>query len=261
MLVDLSIDPQKTANRIIKFIRVTARQAGFSRLVVGLSGGVDSATCCALAVRAIKAENLYPALLPYGELDQEGLKDAQLVIRKLGISKENVYLQDIKPLADPIINPDSSMDRLRKGNIMVRLRMIILYDLAKKYNTLVLGTGNKTEYLLGYFTRFGDEASDIELVRGLYKTQVRQLASYLGIPEKIIQKVPTAGMWVGQTDEGELGFSYEDADRILYLYVNFHKSSEEIVRIGFKKEVVTRVITRMQKNQFKHKLPYVCSLI
>lgn len=257
MPVDLSINSQKTTDNSIKFIKNTVKATGFSRLVAGLSGGIDSAISCDLAVRALGGKNLYVALLPYGELNKEGTKDARVVIKKLGVPKENVFFRDIKPFVDPISQLDSSMDKLRKGNIAVRLRMIILYDLAKKYKALVLGTENKTEYLLGYFTRFGDEASDIEPIRGLYKTQLRQLASYLGIPEKIIRKPPTAGLWTGQTDEQELGFSYKDADKILYHYVDFHKSSEEIIRMGFKKEVVTRVIVRLQKNEFKHKLPYV----
>jgi len=135
--------------------------------------------------------------------------------------------------------------------------MILLYDLAKKLQALVLGTENKSEYLLGYFTRFGDEASDIEPVRHLYKTQVRQLALYLGIPRKIINKAPTAGFWLGQTDEKELGFTYEEADKILYLYFDLKKRKEEIEKIGFKKETIKKVISRVKANDFKHKLPYV----
>jgi len=258
MKIDLSIDPQKTAHRTIEFIRITTHQTGFSRLVVGLSGGVDSAACCALTVNAIGARNLFVALLPYSGLNQSGLKDAKSIIEKLGIPGQNVYLADIKSIVDQIIRQDPSIDKLRAGNIMARLRMIFLYDLSKKLNALVLGTENKTEYLLGYFTRFGDEAGDLQPIRGLYKTQVRQLAASLGIPEKIIQKAPTAGMWSGQTDEKEMGFTYRDADKILYLYVDLHKSIEEIIKVGFKEEIVESVITRLQKNDFKHKVPYIC---
>ena len=135
--------------------------------------------------------------------------------------------------------------------------MILLFDLAKRENALVLGTENKTEHLLGYFTRFGDEASDVEPIRNLYKTQVRQLAPYLGIPKKIIEKTPTAGMWAGQTDEGEFGFTYEDADKILTLYREQKKTAEEIGKEGLKKDVIEKVLGRMKVNEFKHRLPYV----
>ncbi len=139
---------------------------------------------------------------------------------------------------------------------MVRMRMILLYDLSKKYNALVLGTENKTEHLLGYFTRFGDEASDIEPLQNLYKTQVKQLASYLGVPEEIIKKPPTAGMWQGQTDEGEFGFTYEEADQILSLWHDKKADREVIIKAGFSPDTVDKVIKRVTDNSFKHNLPY-----
>jgi len=133
------------------------------------------------------------------------------------------------------------------------MRMILLFDLAKKYKALVLGTENKTEHLLGYFTRFGDSASDIEPIRHLYKTQVRKLAKYLKIPEKIIKKTPTAGLWQGQTDEREFGFSYGEADQILLLYLDQKKNVEEIVNKGIKLEQVEKVVKRLKANEFKHR--------
>lgn len=256
MFIDLSLNPSKTADKIVRFIKNTVHNAGFFRVVVGLSGGVDSAVSTALGVAALGAKNIYVGLFPYGELNKEGLEDAKLVISQLDIPSSNIISLNIKPLVDSIVALDSSMDNLRRGNIMVRMRMIQLFDLSKKFNALVLGTENKTEYLLGYFTRFGDEASDLEPIRHFYKTQVKQLAIYLGIPEKIIKKPPTAGMWQGQTDEGEFGFTYEEADKILYLYADLKKSREEIEKMGFKKEVVEKVISRVEANKFKHKLPY-----
>jgi len=257
MLIDLSIDPQKTVEEITNFIKNTIHSAGFSKLVVALSGGLDSATSTTLAVAAQGADNIHFALYPYGKLYEEGLKDAHLLLKRLSIASSNLHEVDIKPLVDPIIALDSSADKLRKGNIMVRMRMILLYDLAKKYNALVLGTENKTEHLLGYFTRFGDEASDIEPIRSLYKTQVRQLATYLKIPNEIIDKAPTAGMWLGQTDEGEFGFTYEQADQVLHLYIDQKMSREEIKKEGFDPRAIEKVIARLETNKFKHKLPYI----
>lgn len=252
----MSINPQQTTDRIIEFIKNTVQQTGFTKLVLGLSGGLDSSVCCLLAAKALRKENVHIGLFPYGKLNEEGLEDAQLLIVQLKIPPSNIYQTDIKPLVDPIISSDHSMSSLRKGNIMVRMRMILLFDLAKKLPALVLGTENRTERLLGYFTRFGDEASDIEPIIHLYKTQVIQLAKFLDVPEKIINKVPTAGMWSGQTDECELGFAYEQADQILHLYVEQKKKMEEIVEAGFEKETVGKVIKRLQENAFKHKLPY-----
>lgn len=256
MLIDLSIDPAKISDDIVKFIRETVEKAGFTNLILGLSGGVDSSTGLALAVKSVGCENIYVGLFPYGDLNKEGMTDAQFVLEKFQIPPSHIVEQNIQPLVDPIFAKDPIMDKLRQGNIMARMRMVILYDLAKKYQGLVLGTENKTEYLLGYFTLFGDEASDLEPIRHLYKIQVKQLADYLQLPEKIIQKPPSAGMWADQTDEGELGFSYEEADQILHLYKDRKKSREEIVKIGFGGEVVDRIITRVKNNEFKHKLPY-----
>lgn len=256
MIINLSIDPKKTTEEIVSFIQRTVNNSGFSKVVIGLSGGIDSSVSCVLAVEALGKENVYIALFPYGELNKEGVEDAKLLIKQLNIPQKNITQIDIKPWVDPIVSWDHGIDDLRKGNIMVRMRMILLYDLSKKFQTLVMGTENRSEYLLGYFTRFGDEASDLEPLRGLYKTQIKQLAKTLGIPEKIIQKTPTAGMWNGQTDEGELGFSYEDADRVLHLYFDLHKKKEEIFNLVQSKEIVEKVLNRVGENQFKHSLPY-----
>lgn len=257
MSTDLFINPQNTTAEIVKFIRNTVKKNGFAKVVVGLSGGIDSAVATALAVKAIGAKNVLAGLFPYGELNKEGLEDAKLMVDKLVIPSSNIHLINIKPLVDPIIALDPSITDLRRGNIMARTRMIVLYDLAKKLNCLVLGTENKTEHLLGYFTRFGDEASDLEPIRHLYKIQVKQLAAYLNIPKKIIQKAPTAGLWIGQTDEGEFGFSYRQADQILHLYIDEKKDQESIEKEGFKKELIDRVISRLNLNEYKHKLPYI----
>ncbi len=248
-------------------------------MVIGLSGGVDSAVSLALGVIAIGADNIYPGIFPYGELNKEGTEDAKIVIEQLKIPPSNIILIDIKPFVDRIIDgiysssdpPAGGESRssrqartinskeLRRGNIMARMRMILLYDMSKKYNALVLGTENKTEHLLGYFTRFGDEASDLEPIINLYKTQVRQLAGYLKIPEKIINKIPTAGMWMGQTDESEFGFSYENADKVLNLWNEKKYSKENIIKTGISPELVDKVVKRAEVNAFKHILPYTPS--
>ncbi len=242
-------------NKLSSFFKNAFAQAGFSRAVIGLSGGVDSSVSCALAVTALGKENVYPLLLPYGKLNPT--HDAEQVAAFLKIPKRNVGIIDIGPFVDPIISTDPSMDDVRRGNIMARVRMILLFDYAKKHNALVVGTENKTEHLLGYFTRFGDEASDIEPLRNLYKTQVYELAKQLKIPDPIITKAPTAGLWQGQTDEKEFGFTYKEADEILTLLVDGKKSIEEVVAAGFPKDIVQKVYDRMIANDFKHYLPLV----
>jgi len=256
MNVDLSINPSQVASKIETFLKKTLKKTGFNSVVIGLSGGIDSAVSCALAERVLGPTHIYPCLFPYGGLNQEGVNDGLLVMNHLQIPKSNVVNIDIKPIVDSILATDPSTDDIRKGNVMARVRMMLLFDQAKKKKALVMGTENKTEHLLGYFTRFGDQASDIEPIVHLYKTQVRALAKHLKISEKIISKEPSAGLWSGQTDEGEFGFTYEDADQVLNLSIDQKKIVEEIVRMGFSREMVEKVLTKMEKNRFKHDLPY-----
>jgi NAD+ synthase len=169
----------------------------------------------------------------------------------------NVATIDIQPLVDPFLALDPAMNHLRKGNIMARTRMIVVYDQARRREALVVGTENKSEHLLGYYTRFGDEASDVEPLRGLYKTQVYQLARYLGVPEPILTKTPTAGLWEGQTDEGEFGFTYAEADAILALVYDGGKSVDEAVSAGFERAKVEAVTAWVRSKEFKHHLPLV----
>lgn len=249
------IDPKEVADQLTGFLVKSFKDAGFSRAVIALSGGIDSATSCFLASRALGKENVYPLLLPYGILSTEGTLDAMKVIESLSVPPEHVMRFDIKPLADLVISKEFGMDNVRKGNLMARARMMVLFDQAKKRTALVVGTENKTEHLLGYFTRFGDEASDIEPLRKLYKTQVYELAKFLEVPEAILVKKPTAGLWPDQTDEGEFGFTYRDADEILHLTFEEKKSPEEVVAEGFAKEIVDKVLARARANDFKHRLP------
>src|SRR3989344_1446820 len=247
----------KTKDELVGFIKNAFTKAGFSKAVIALSGGVDSATSLALTVEALGVSNVFPLLLPYGNLYPQSVVDARGVIQTFNIPKDNVRIVDIQPLVDPVLQLDCVIDNIRKGNIMARMRMIVLFDHAKKRNALVVGTENKSEQLLGYFTRFGDEASDIEPLRNLYKTQVLELAKHLVIPEPILTKPPTAGLWEGQTDEGELGFSYKDADEILYQLYDLKKTIEEVVASGLNKDIVEKVQIRALQNNFKHHLPAV----
>jgi len=252
----LSINYQKTTKEIIKFIKASVAKTGLKKLIIGLSGGVDSSTITYLATNALGKNNILMALLPYGNLNTESVSDAQLVIDRLSIPAKNIFKIDIKKTVDQIASFENKMDKIRKGNIIARVRMIYLFDLAKKHRALVCGTENRTEYLLGYYTRFGDEASDIEPIKHLYKTQVWQLAKYLGIPEKIINKKPTAGLWSGQTDEDELGFSYKEADKVLHLYFDKKLSRKEIINRGIEVKTVKKVLSWLKKNKFKHSVPY-----
>lgn len=252
-----SIDPEKVTQELVDFLKTSFQKAGFTNAVIALSGGVDSAVSCALAVRALGADNVYPILLPYGALSSQGTIDAIAVIEKLGINSFHITRFDIKPIIDPLIGKDPRMDNVRRGNAMARARMLVLYDQAKKRAALVVGTENKTEHLLGYFTRFGDEASDIEPLRNLYKTQIYEVAKYLELPEVVLSKAPTANLWEGQTDEGEFGFSYKEADAILASHFDEKKSATEIVASGISKDIVDKVLTRASTNDFKHRLPII----
>lgn len=249
------IDTNKEKEKIVGFIAQTFKNTGFSDAVIGLSGGVDSAVSCVCATQALGEGHIYPILLPCGGLNTQGVLDAMKLIEKLHIPFSHVTRIDIKPAVDMIVKSDPMMDRIRRGNIMARARMTYLFDQAKKRHALVLGTENRSEYLLGYYTRFGDEASDVEPLQHLYKTQVYELAKHLNIPEEIIQKFPSADLWPEQTDEGELGFSYKEADEVLYLIYDDNKAEEDIIRAGFTKEFVKKVMLRIQGNQFKIHLP------
>lgn len=252
-----NINPEKTAQSLITFLRQTFAKTKFSRAVIALSGGIDSSLACTLAVKALGKDKVFPLLLPYGKLNDQGTADALKVIEKLHLPKDQITQINIKTSVDEIARSDPKMDILRKGNIMARVRMVFVFDQAKKLKALVVGSENKSEHLLGYFTRFGDEASDIEPLRNLYKTHVYQLAKFMHLPEAILTKQPTAGLWKNQTDEGEFGFSYKDADRVLYCHFDKKLSAEEIIAKGIQKTIVEKVLQFAKKNDFKHKVPFI----
>lgn len=254
---DLSINPNLARKILTGFIRSEITRAGFSKAVVGLSGGVDSALSCALAAEALGPENVLAVRMPYKSSSPESLEHAQLVIEQFQVQSETIEVTD---MVDALISRDPQMSNMRKGNIMARARMIILYDQSEVFRGLVVGTGNKTEILLGYSTLWGDSASALNPIGDLYKAQVRQLSRALGVPSVIVDKPPSADLWAGQTDEDELGFTYEDVDQLLYLLVDQRYSPEECVEAGFDRAFVEKVVTRIRRNQFKRMLPPIAKL-
>src|SRR5256712_5678980 len=232
---DLDFDASTAAALLVDFIRREIRKAGCSRAVLGLSGGVDSATAAALAVRALGARNVVCALLPYRTSSPDSLSDARRMVRLLGTRSVRLA---ITPMIDAYFERQGRASALRRGNKMARERMAVLYDLSARERALVVGTSNKTELLLGYGTIFGDLACGINPLGDLYKTQVRELALHLGVPGPIVFKVPTADLWAGQSDEDEIGYRYRDVDRLLRLLVDRRAPPAEAAAAGAPDPVV-----------------------
>ena len=253
----LQIDPAFETKKISEFIKYTLAKSNFQNVILAVSGGIDSATSLNVIKEVVPIRNIFVVHLSYFEKSIEQFK---IVIDPIGLPKENVLLSPIKDQVDTIAkslglqSPQNDTEKLRLGNIMARVRMIILYDYAKKHHALVCGTENRSEYWLGYFTRFGDAASDIEPLHHLYKTQIYQLAEYLNVPEAIQKAIPSAGLWDSQTDENDLGFSYAEADTVLYLYFDEKHSIQEIKTRGYSN--VKKIIETALKNRFKHEVPY-----
>lgn len=240
-----------------RFIREELHKSGFENVVVGISGGIDSSVVAALAARALGPEHVTGVLMPYRTSSPDSRADANTLGDQLGIHRE---VFDITSLAEGFLSHKKELSNTRRGNVMARARMIVLYDFSVELHALVLGTSNKTEILLGYGTLFGDMASALNPIGDLYKTEIRQLAKFLNIPEKIISKQPTADLWAGQSDEGELGFSYAEVDRLLYHRVDLGFSPTKLVELGFEKSFVSRVMELIRQNQFKRRAPLVCKL-
>ena len=254
---DLSIDTNLSRKILTGFVQTEITRAGFSRAVVGLSGGVDSSLSCYLASEALGPENVLAVRMPYETSSPESLEHAQLVIDELGVNSLTIPITD---MVEPLFVRYPESDHIRRGNVMARARMIILYDQSQAFKGLVVGTGNKTEILLGYTTQYGDSACALNPLGDLYKTQVRQLARALELPEVIIEKPPTADLWVGQTDEGELGFTYAEVDQLLYLLVDERYSPDDCIEAGFPEPFVKVVIGLVRKNHFKRVMPPVAKL-
>ncbi|MGC8502142.1 NAD+ synthase [Desulfurella sp.] len=251
----LSFDESKIADYLIEFLRDEIHKVGFEKAVIGLSGGIDSGLVAYLLKEALGKENVYAIILPYKTSSAESVDDAFKIINELGINYKKV---DITNMADSYI--ENNFDKVRIGNILARLRMIILFDQSYETNALVVGTSNKTELLLGYGTWYGDMASSLNPIGDLYKTQVRILSKYMGVPQSIIDKKPTADLWVGQSDEEELGFSYDEADLILYHLFDKRLSIDEVVNLGFSENIVNGIFERVRKNQFKRLPPIIAKV-
>ncbi len=255
--IDLTINCDLARRILTGFIRSEITRMGFSRAVIGLSGGIDSAVSCFLAAEALGGQNVLAVRMPYRTSSPDSLEDAQKVIDATGVQSLTV---EITPMVEPLFQRFPDMDNMRRGNIMARQRMIILYDQSAAFGGLVVGTGNKTEILLGYTTLYGDSACAINPIGDLYKTQLRQLAEALGVPESIRRKAPSADLWSGQTDEGELGYTYAEVDQLLYLLVDQRFTPQECIEAGFEAAFVHKVVDRMRRNQFKRILPPIAKL-
>ncbi|HXH28549.1 MAG TPA: NAD+ synthase [Candidatus Polarisedimenticolia bacterium] len=254
---ELVLDPHLAESLLVDFVRRETRKAGFSRVLVGLSGGVDSATAAALASRALGGGNVICLLMPYRTSSPHSLRDARLAAKVIGAPTRTI---PITPMVDAYFRRQRGATRLRRGNKMARERMAILYDQSARERGLVLGTSNKTELLLGYGTIHGDMASAINPIGDLYKTQVRVLALHLGVPERIVWKAPSADLWSGQSDEGELGYPYREIDRLLALLIDSRASRDEAVRAGFPRRMVDRITARIAASQFKRRPPVIAKL-
>jgi NAD+ synthase len=254
---ELAIDTGVARRVIGEFIRGQLRQAGFDRLVLGLSGGIDSALVAFLSAEAIGADRLLCVLMPYRTSSEASLVDARSVVASLGCASEVV---DISPMVDAYFAPDPDASPVRRGNYMARQRMAVLYDRSVTWGGLVVGTGNKTESLIGYTTLFGDSACAFNPIGDLYKSQVRQLAHDIGVPEPIIRKAPSADLWPGQTDEIEAGFSYPALDRLLFWRIDKRRSVDEVVALGFDRAMVERVDRMVAGAEFKRQVPPIAKL-
>ncbi len=264
---ELRIDGAVARRVIAEFIRRQLAQAGFDRAVLGLSGGIDSALVAYLTAEAIGADRLLCVLMPYRTSSPASVEDAEEVVRRLGCARDLVEITGMVDAyfgdhAGPGAAGEEARDAtaLRRGNLMARMRMAVLYDRSVTWGGLVVGTSNKTEALIGYTTLFGDSACAFAPIGDLYKSQVRQLAAEIGVPDAILRKAPSADLWPGQTDEAEAGFTYPELDRLLQAMIDRRRTREELVAVGFAPETIARVERLVAASEFKRQVPPVAKL-
>ena len=254
---ELKINPKVAKKKLVNFIRDNVHKREFEKAVIGLSGGLDSTCVAYLAKEALGSDNVIGVIMPYKTTQKADIANAESICKKLGIRSKYI---DITDMVEAYFKKINLKDKIRRGNKMARERMSILYDQSKQFKALVLGTSNRTEILLGYGTIYGDIACALNPIGGLYKHQVIQLAKFLKVPAFIINKIPSAGLWRGQTDEGELGFAYKDLDRLLNYLLDKKYTIDRLIRNGFDKDFVYKVKETIRKNKFKSQLPKIARI-
>ncbi|MEZ6071313.1 MAG: NAD+ synthase [Pirellulales bacterium] len=253
----LQVNPELVEAILTRFIRNEIQRTGFTRAVVGLSGGLDSSTVVYLAARALGPENVLAVTMPYRTSSAETRAHSAEVVEALGIQTIDVPITD---QIDAYFARFPDAGQMRLANKCARERMTILYDQSAAFAGLVLGTSNKSELLLGYGTLFGDMASAINPIGDLYKTQLRQVACHLGVPDGVLAKAPSGDLWIGQTDEAELGFGYDQVDRLLVLWVDQRYSVDQLEAAGFERGFIERVTAMVRRNHYKRRMPIIAKL-
>ena len=253
----LDLNLKDVHNELVKFLRENFKKAGFSKAVLGLSGGIDSALVAYLLRDALGKENVLAIMMPYKSSNPDSLNHAKLVVEDLKINAKSIEITD---MIDAYFKNEEEASSLRMGNKMARERMSILFDYSSKENALVVGTSNKTEIYLGYSTQFGDSACALNPIGDLYKTNIWDLSRYLKIPNELIEKKPSADLWEGQTDEQEMGLTYKEADQVLYRMLEENKTVEEVLAEGFNKDLVDNIVRRMNRSEYKRRMPLIAKI-
>ena len=253
----LDLNLKEVHSELVEFLRESFKKAGFSKAVLGLSGGIDSALVAYLLRDALGKENVLAIMMPYKSSNPDSLNHAKLVVEDLGINSKTIEITD---MIDAYFKNEKEATSLRMGNKMARERMSILFDYSSKENALVVGTSNKTEIYLGYSTQFGDAACALNPVGDLYKTNIWDLSRYLKIPNELIEKKPSADLWEGQTDEQEMGLTYKEADQVMYRLLEENKTATEVLAEGFDKGLVDNIIRRMNRSEYKRRMPLIAKI-
>lgn len=251
------IDAKFVCQVLQRFLKEEVTKSGFTKVILGLSGGIDSTVVAYLCARTFSPKDVTALIMPYRTSNPQNIKHAEMVATNLKINYE---ICDISPMVDAFYKNDPEADMVRRGNRMARERMCFLYDYSSKQKSLVIGTSNKTELLLGYGTIFGDLASAINPIGDLYKSQLKELAIFLGVSDEIIKKAPSADLWIGQTDENEIGYSYEQIDELLLYMVDQRYSNEMLLDKGFSQKMISKIQSMIQKSQFKRRPPIIAKL-